>query len=180
MLVCTIQWRVEIGIFDAKCKVRFPKKLTLQKANFALSFCSLGIFFLFVLPLLLVFGDTELNPGPRKRDTCYNLPICLWNLNITAAHSFEKVNLLKAYNTVNKFNIICLSETYLDSSIVSDNDNLVIKGYKLVRDDHSTTLREAEYVHTSGNPCRWDVCMFNTYLKNALFWKYVITIKKCM
>ena len=104
--------------------------------------------------MLLVFGDIELNPGPRKRDTCYNLPICHWSLNITAAHSFEKVNLLKAYNTVNKFNIICLSETYLDSSIVSDNDNLVIKGYKLVRDDHSTTLREAEYVHTSGNPCR--------------------------
>ena len=32
--------------------------------------------------------------------------------------------------------IICLSETYLDSTIQSDNDNLEIPGYNLVRSDH--------------------------------------------
>ena len=32
--------------------------------------------------------------------------------------------------------IICLSETYLDSTIRSDNDNLEIPGYNLVRSDH--------------------------------------------
>ena len=32
--------------------------------------------------------------------------------------------------------IICLSETYLDSSIQSDNDNLEIPGYNLVRSDY--------------------------------------------
>ena len=54
--------------------------------------------------MLLVCGNIELNPGSRKRDTCYNLSIGHWNLNSIATHNFEKVNLLEAYNTVNKFN----------------------------------------------------------------------------
>ena len=32
--------------------------------------------------------------------------------------------------------IICLSETYLDSTIKLDNDNLDIPGYNLVCSDH--------------------------------------------
>ena len=32
--------------------------------------------------------------------------------------------------------MIYLSETYLDASVSSDNDNLNINGYKLVRADH--------------------------------------------
>ena len=31
--------------------------------------------------------------------------------------------------------MICLSESYLDSSVSSDNDNLCIKDYNLVRAD---------------------------------------------
>ena len=37
--------------------------------------------------------------------------------------------------------IICLSETYLDSTIQSDNDNLEILGYNLVRSDHPSNNR---------------------------------------
>ena len=43
--------------------------------------------------------------------------------------------LLKAYITVHKFDIICLSETYLDSSS-DDDDNLEIAGYNIARADH--------------------------------------------
>ena len=38
--------------------------------------------------------------------------------------------------TARKIDIICLLETYLDSSIQSDNDNLEILGYNLVRSGH--------------------------------------------
>ena len=65
------------------------------------------------------------------------------------AHNFEKINLLEAYITINKFDVICLSESYLDSCIASDNDNLNIKGYNLYRADHPN--KEAVYVHTLGN-----------------------------
>ena len=76
------------------------------------------------------------NPGPRKRNNYYDFSICHWNLNNKAAHNFEKVELLEACDTLNKFDIICLSERYLNNSVLSDNDNLIIKSYKLVRDDH--------------------------------------------
>ena len=44
--------------------------------------------------------------------------------------------LLKAYIAIHKFDIICLSETYLDSSTTSDDNNLAISGYNLIRSDH--------------------------------------------
>ena len=38
-------------------------------------------------------------------------------------------SILRAYITVHNFDFICLSETYLDSSILHDDDNLQIPGY---------------------------------------------------
>ena len=43
------------------------------------------------------------------------------------------MSLLRAYISINKTDIICLSETYLDSSIPSNDDNLELPGYNLVR-----------------------------------------------
>ena len=43
------------------------------------------------------------------------------------AHIYEKIN-VKAYNTVNKFDMICISESHLDSSMLSDNGQLNIEG----------------------------------------------------
>ena len=44
--------------------------------------------------------------------------------------------LLKAYNSVHKFGIICLSEMYFDSNFLPDDSNLKIQGCNLVRADH--------------------------------------------
>ena len=46
----------------------------------------------------------------------------------------------KAYNSVHKFDIICLSETYLDYSAVLDDDSLGTPGHNLVRFDHCKTI----------------------------------------
>ena len=46
--------------------------------------------------------------------------------------------LLKAYFAIRKFDIICLSEAYLDSSSSSDNNKLTISGYNLIRSDHAS------------------------------------------
>ena len=64
---------------------------------------------LYVL-LITLSGDVELNPGP-KRNTVQTLSICHWNLNSICAHEFPKLTLLRAYVSVRKFDIICLSET---------------------------------------------------------------------
>ena len=39
------------------------------------------------------------------------------------------------------FDMICLSESYLDLSLSSDNDNLCIKDYKMVREDHPGNVK---------------------------------------
>ena len=54
---------------------------------------------------------------------------------------FTKVSLLSAYTSVDKFDIICLSETYLNSKIPSDDKNLEMPGYKLVREDHPSNSK---------------------------------------
>ena len=85
--------------------------------------------------LILLSADVELNPG-HKRSSTSNISICHWNLNSTSVHNYTKLFLLKAYIAIHKFDIICLSETYLDSSTTSDDDNLAISGYNLIRSDH--------------------------------------------
>ena len=89
---------------------------------------------------LILSKDTEVNPG-LKLDSSQNFIICHWNLNSIAAHNFSKINLLKAYLTIHKTDIVCLSETYLDSSFPVNDENLVIEGYKLGRCDHPTNSK---------------------------------------
>ena len=84
--------------------------------------------------MIVLSGDVELNPGP-KRKAAQILSVCHWNLNSICAHNFTKLSLLRAYVSLHKFDIICLSETYLDSSI--DDASLEISGYYLLRSDHS-------------------------------------------
>ena len=85
--------------------------------------------------LILLSGDVEINPGP-KRTPKANLSICHWNLNSISAHNYVKLSLLRAYLAFHNFDIICLSETYLNSSNLPDDETLEIPGYNLVRSDH--------------------------------------------
>ena len=80
-------------------------------------------------------GDIEENTGPQSKP-CNSLFICHWNLNCIPTHNFIKLSLLRAYISIDKFDITCLSETYLDSSISSNDGNLEEPGYTLVRADN--------------------------------------------
>ena len=86
-------------------------------------------------------GDIEMNPGP-KPNPCHSFSICHWNLNSLAAHNYLKVSLLRAYVAIEKFDVVCLSETYLDSSNLSDDDNFYLPGYNLVRADHPSNAKK--------------------------------------
>ena len=61
---------------------------------------------------------------------------------------FTKFYLLSAYISVHKFDIICLSEIYLNSKILSDDENLEIAGYILVWEDHPSNSKVMESVFT--------------------------------
>ena len=53
-------------------------------------------------------GDAEENPGPKPKP-CQSFSICHWNVNRVSAHNFNKVYLLRAYNSIHKFDVICIS-----------------------------------------------------------------------
>ena len=66
---------------------------------------------------------------------------CLILVLILSAHNFLKLSLLRAYITVYEFDVICLSEIHLDSSILHDDDNLQISGYDLYREGHPLNVK---------------------------------------
>ena len=68
-------------------------------------------------------------------------------------HPYVKISLLKAYLSIHKFDIVCLSETYLDPSVPLHDVNLEIQGYELVRSDHPSQ-------HKRGGVC--------IYFRNSL------------
>ena len=102
----------------------------------------------------MTHGDIESNPGP-KRGTSNYFSCCHWNVNSIMAHNI--LSLLSAYNTLHKFDVTCISETYLDKA---DHDALSIDGYNIIRADH---------LH---NQKRGGVCI---YFKEQLKLKQIIT-----
>ena len=66
--------------------------------------------------------------------------LCHWNLNSITAYNFLKMSLLQAYNFTCKFDIICLSETYLDTSYYSDDNQLHLPGYNIIRPDNPNNI----------------------------------------
>ena len=51
------------------------------------------------------------------------------------------ITLLQACNSIHKFDIICLSETHLYSSYQSDNDQLALPGYNLIRAGNQNNIK---------------------------------------
>ena len=120
-------------------RITFYAKLRLGRSRLAIS----SLFYVFILiyylrwcsSLILLSGDIETNPGPTPSSgQCFS--ICHWNLNSITAHNFAKLSLLTAYNLVHSFDIICLSETYLNSETPPNDTRLELPGYNLFRSDH--------------------------------------------
>ena len=80
-------------------------------------------------------GDVEENPRPKPSFN-QNFSICHWNLNSISAHNYMKLSLLRVYLSTHKFNVIGISETYLNSDTSTVDENLEIAGYTLIRADH--------------------------------------------
>ena len=108
--------------------------------GFAFGFLLNFFVILYSYYILLTHGDIEVNPGPKKN--CSNsFSFCHWNLNSLTAHNYVKLSSLQAYNSVYKHDVICLSETYLDNSILSGERDLNFPGYKLVTADYPENVK---------------------------------------
>ena len=87
----------------------------------------------FILRIILLSGDIELNPGPETLD------FCCWNLNSIFAYDFLRVPLIKAYNSIYNYDLIGIVETHLDSTI--DECRLSLDGYSLHKSNHPQKVK---------------------------------------
>ena len=103
-------------------------------------FLQICIFLPFIGSAILISGDIEKNPGPGNVSG-HNISICHWNLNGITANNFVKISLLDAYNAVHDFDLVCISETFLNSDYSSDDPRLSIQGYTMIRSDHPSNSK---------------------------------------
>ena len=85
-------------------------------------------------------GDAEESTGPQY-NSYQSFSIFHWNLNSICAHNFIKLSLLRTSIVAKQCDVLCLPETFLDSDILSDDVDLNILGYNLVRADHPANAK---------------------------------------
>ena len=78
------------------------------------------------------------NLEKKKYDS---LSIFLWNAGSLVAHNYQKLSSLQAFNSIHKFDLICISESFLNSSTSSNNPSLALNGYTLIRSDHPLDVK---------------------------------------
>ena len=85
----------------------------------------------------LMSGNVHPNPGPLTT----SFKFCHWNLNSILASNSIKLSLIEAYNSIHNFDLIALSETYLNSSV--NNEDISLEGFSrdIFRNDHPTNAK---------------------------------------
>ena len=143
MPVDLTQFRAAVGLFHSRSLLKLGPFFNF-KNNFGyfiflltsiglLNFCCIMLwYFLFLIRLS---GDIKMSPSSKSSKT-QSLSICHWNVNSLPAHNFIKSSLLSAFLGIEPFDIVCISETYLNSEIGSEDDRLQILGYSLIPCDH--------------------------------------------
>ena len=148
MPISAVHWRLVVG-YNNRSKLTYFQKLFAQSFAWVIYYSIQNapampfVFFIFFLFLLILLsGDVKLNPGPKKKHLSYNFSISHWNLGSLPAHDFSKINSFFAYNRIHSYDLICFSETFLDSSFTDDDRNLILNGYKLYRADHPSNTKK--------------------------------------
>ena len=115
----------------------FPKGffVTLKSVKPCFSVCTYVLLYLFFDTifskiLLVNSGDVKTTPAPRKSSP---ITFCHQNLNGLAAHDFINVPQIEAFISTHNFNF---TQTFLDSTIDLNDENINIDGYSILRADH--------------------------------------------
>ena len=96
------------------------------------------------------------------------MSFCQWNLNGLSAHDNIKISLLQAYITQSNCDIICLSETFLDSSILNDKDRIKIDGWSWIKSYHPSNSKKG------------GVCIYYKEHISLIKWDDICTQDNCL
>ena len=100
-----------------------------------------------------------------------------FSANLFHSKSYRNFYLLRAYIYIHKFDIICISETFLNSDTAFDDDNLKIEGYNIVRSDHPSNSRRGS-VCIYYNPSALKILDIK-YLQECIVFQVLIANKLC-
>ena len=103
--------------------------------------------------LIVCSEDIEINLGLKTKN---QISFCHWDLNGLQAHNFSKVSLLQALPLTRDYDVIFLSDKFLDSSISNEDERIKIEGYNPLQ------------VENASNKKRRDVCIICMYYKEHL------------
>ena len=53
----------------------------------------------------------------------------------------------EAYNNIHDYDFTCISETYLDSSVSLDDNDIAVEGYNIVLADHPSSHKKRWRMH---------------------------------
>ena len=135
-----------------------------------------GFNILVFINLILLYGNTEENLQP-KTEWNDNLSVCHWNVNSFPFHNFQKITVIDSFVPMHKFDIICISETFLNNT--DKNNDLNLNGYSFLRVDYPS------------NPKNGGICIYYKetlalkmipilYLNESLLCQVTIRPKKCI
>ena len=133
------QWHVTTGLFYGKVYAVIPNNKTVCDCNMKILIFLFFLYSAFVFLILLMDGDIESNTGPKTKKRKPFFSCCHWNLNSLLAHN--KLSMLEAYNVAHKYDVICISESYLDSTVPLHDNSLSLNGYNLPCADHPDVKR---------------------------------------
>ena len=115
--------------------VNIANNVSIQNIHF------LGFYILVFINLILLFGDIEEDPIPKTKPND-NLSVCHWNVNSIPSHNFQKIAVVESFVAMHKFDIICISETFLNNTY--EDNYLNLGGYRLLRADHPSNAKRGE------------------------------------
>ena len=141
-----MQWRAGTGNFCRYAHPLIKINRNFLSFNFDLRLILMNFFCSsFSENLLLLHGDIKTNSDPNKK--CKSFTCCHWNVNSLAAHNMLKLSSIAAYSSIHKYDFICVSETYLDSSVQSVDKGISINGHNLICDDHPSNNKRGVCIY---------------------------------
>ena len=186
-------WHASIGHFHASYKSYYEGKRKLapqfftfyasllaylvnianQCLNFKYSFLVSILWYLLIWFSLWEYWG---KPGPKTKPND-NLPVCQWIINNIPSHNFQKIAFLQNFVAMHKFDIICISETFLNNTY-EDND-LNLNCYSLLWGDHLSNAKRGRVCIYYKDTLALKV-ISTPYLNESLLCEVTIGSKKCI
>ncbi len=116
-----------IALINTKCVFMYFTRVSIEFSIVE------SLAYLFSFDNILLSGDVHPNPGPRAITEDKLSTFC--HINVRSLLANKRLDDLLLFNTGKNFDILTLSETWLDGSIT--DDQLKLDGYNLIRKDRN-------------------------------------------